>query len=128
MLTKWEEKRSAFHPKTFKTKLVMDPKLKHIVEVSDLLTKAEIQNYTSGIGLSQAECYRIELKITNNPANQDLLDAIDLSLSEQLFDDPSNTSIPLITKLAETTGNRIINSMSNSGVTQQETGNVEGGY
>lgn len=53
----------------------MDPKLKHIVEVSDLLTQAEIKNYASGVGLSQAERYRIELKITNNPANQDLLDA-----------------------------------------------------
>lgn len=53
----------------------MDPKLKHIVEISDLLTQAEIKNYTSGVGLSQAERYRIELKITNNPANQDLLDA-----------------------------------------------------
>ena len=34
--------------------------------------------------------------------NQELLDAITLSLSEQLFDDPSNTFVPLTTTLVET--------------------------
>ena len=33
--------------------------------------------------------------------NQELLDAIELSLSEQLFDDPSTTEVPLITNVVE---------------------------
>ena len=33
--------------------------------------------------------------------NQDLLDAIELSLSEQLFDDPSTTIVPLVTEATE---------------------------
>ncbi len=36
--------------------------------------------------------------------NQELLDAIELTLSEQLFDDPSNTFVPLTTTLIETEG------------------------
>ena len=34
-------------------------------------------------------------------ANQELLDAMELSLSEQLFDNPSTTIVPLITEATE---------------------------
>ena len=63
----------------------MDKHLKHIVETSELLTQSEIQNYLSNNALTKEERFRIELKINNNPANQELLDAY--KEMPDLFDD-----------------------------------------
>ena len=69
----------------------MDSKLLHIVETSDLLTQKEILAYTKKGGLSAKEIYIIELKITNNPVNQELIDAF--KEHPNLFKDFDNTNL-----------------------------------
>ena len=58
--------------------------------------------------------------------DQNLLDNIERSLSERLFDDPSNTPISLTTKFAGTNNNVSTNNQSNNAVViaQQGTGNA----
>lgn len=74
---------------------MMDSKLLHIVENSDLLTQKEILAYTKKGELSAKEIYAIELKITNNPANQELIDAFNEHPNLFKEFDNTNTSNPL---------------------------------
>jgi hypothetical protein len=53
----------------------MEKKLLNIVKESPVLSRQELEDYVNNPDLSETQKYQIELKITNNPINQELLDA-----------------------------------------------------